>query len=287
MRVLALGSVIALFALSDGRAQIKTPDQVRPTGLLVNHRVAEYFGETYTSRPQEDFVFFRGEPITYRVAVHNMGDTESALVLESTDPQRLFTVEALKAPPLPPEKANIERPSFRDRYLDEVDIDVKLSFSSPIKTWPGGEMPISPDRETRLNPKEAVEWVVNVPTDLDPGLYRIVVKVNGSERGGRPLRSFARFRFEVRALTADAQPEILRRQASRLWSKEDFIAARQAVAELLKVHPNSAEGYGILGMIADREGNRDEAAGHRAKASEIIQANRDELFLKYQSKRLH
>ena len=252
----------------------------------MNHRVAEYFGEAYTSRPQEDFVFFRGEPIAYRVAVHNMGDTESALVVESSDPQRLFTVEALKSPPLPAGKANIERPSFKDRYLDEVDVDVNLSFSSPIKTWPGGEMPISPERETRLNPKEAVEWVVNVPTDLEPGLYRIVVKVNGSERGGRPLRSFARLRFEVRAAAPESQPELLRRQASRAWSNGNLIAARQAVAELLKVHPDSAEAYGILGMIADREGNKSEADSHRAKANEIIQGNRDQLFLKYEGKRV-
>jgi hypothetical protein len=113
------------------------------------------------------------------------------------------------------------------------------------------------------------------------------VKVNGSERGGRPLLSFARFRFEVRPPTPEAQPELLRRQAARLWYKEDFIAARQAVAEMLKVHPNSAEAYGILGMIADREGKSAEAATHRTRADEIIQNKRDELLLKFEGQFLH
>ena len=56
---------------SDGVAQTNTPGQVRLTGLLVNQRVAEYFGEVYTRTSLEDFVFFQGEPITYRVAVQN------------------------------------------------------------------------------------------------------------------------------------------------------------------------------------------------------------------------
>lgn len=83
------------------------------------------------------------------------------------------------------------------------------------------------------------------------------------------------------------QPEVLRRQAARLCSKEDFIAARQAIAELLKVHPNSAEAYGILGIIAQREGRSDEAAIHRALANEIIQNRQDQLLIKFQGQTLH
>jgi hypothetical protein len=282
--------VFALFGLtvhSDGVAQTNTPGQVRLTGLLVNQRVAEYFGEVYTRTSLEDFVFFQGEPITYRVAVQNVGTTESVLVLASTNPQQLFTVEGLKAPPIPDERITIKRPVSNGRFLDEVDFDLPLRVSPPVKTWPGGSLPIALEREIRLDSKEGVEWAVDLPTDLEPGLYRIVVKVNGSERGGRSLRSFARFRFEVRAPTADAQPEILRRQASRLWSKEDFIAARQAIAELLKVHPNSAEGYGILGLIADREGNSAEAAAHRTRANQITQEKLDALQVKYRGQTLH
>jgi len=287
MRVIALFAAGALLALSEGVAQVKTPADVKPPVLLVNHRVAEYFGETYTKRSREDFVFFQGEVIAYRVAVHNMGNTESTLVLASTDPMRFFTVEALKSPPLTPEKLGAERPSFNGRYLDEVDVDVPLRVSSPFKTWPGGTFSIPLEREIRLDPKEGVEWQVHLPTDLEPGLYRIVVKVHGSDRSGRPLLSFARFRFEVRPPTPEAQPELLRRQAARLWYKGDSIAARQAVAELLKVHPNSAEAYGILGMIADREGKSAEAATHRTRANEIIQNKRDELLLKFGSQTLH
>jgi len=287
MRVIAIVATCAVITLSDGVAQVNTPADVKSPGLFVNHRVAEYFGETYTKISREDFVFFQGEAIAYKVAVHNMGNTESTLVLASTDPARLFTVEALKSPPLTPEKLGAERPSFKGRYLDEVDVDVPLRVSAPFKTWPGGSFSIPLEREIRLDPKEGVEWEVQVPTDLEPGLYRIVVKVNGSDRGGRSLLSFARFRFEVRPPTPEAQPELLRRQAARLWSKEDFIAARQAVAELLKVHPNSAEAYGILGMIAAREGNSAEAATHRTRANEIIQNKRDELLLKFGSQTLH
>lgn len=287
MRVTALAATFVLLGLSTGVAQVNTPADVKPPGLLVNHRVAEYFGESYTKRSREDFVFFQGEPIAYKVAVHNMGNTESALVLVSADPTRLFSVEALKSPPLPPEKLGLERPSFNGRYLDESDVNVPLRVSSPFKTWPGGTFSIPLEREIRLEPKEGVEWEVQLPTDLEPGLYRIVVKVNGSDRGGRPLLSFARFRFEVRAATPDMQPEMLRRQAARLWSKENFVAARQAIAQLLKVHPNSAEAYGILGMIAQREGRSDEAAIHRARASEIIQNRKDELLIKFQGQTLH
>ncbi len=287
MRVTALAATFALLGLSGGVAQVNTPADVKPPGLLVSHRVAEYFGESYTKTSREDFVFFQGEPITYKVAVHNMGTTESALVVASTDPLRFFTVEALKSPPLPPEKLGLERPSFNGRYLDEIDVDVPLRVSSPFKTWPGGTFSIPLEREIRLDPKEGVEWEVHLPTDLEPALYRIVVKVNGSNRDGRPLLSFARFRFEVRAATPDMQPEVLRRQAARLCSKEDFIAARQAIAELLKVHPNSAEAYGILGIIAQREGRSDEAAIHRALANEIIQNRQDQLLIKFQGQTLH
>ena len=282
MRVFALVAAFAVVALSDGAAQFKTPDQIRPTGLLVGHRVEEYFGDKYTATPLETFVFFRGEPVTYRISVLNVGALESALVIDSTDAQRLFTVSGFKAPPIPPEKITLERPASNDRFLDEVDIDVTLRVSSPIKTWPGGgASAISLDRETRLAPQEGLDWIVNLPTDFEPGLYRVIVKLNGFERGGRSLRGFAHFRFEVRPSTPDAQPELLRRQATRLWVKEEFGRAREAVAELLKVHPNSAEAYGILGMIADREGKGAEAVTHRTRATEIIQARRDELLIRY------
>src|SRR5688572_30076074 len=156
MRVIGLLAAIALLSTSDGVAQFNTPDQIKPSGLLVGHRVDEYFGESYTSRPRDGFLFFRGEPITYRVNVLNMGSAESALVVTSTDLERLFAVEAYKAPLIPAEKFNLLRPFSNGRYLDEIDVEVPLRVSPPTKTWAGGAFSIPMEPEIRLNPKEGI-----------------------------------------------------------------------------------------------------------------------------------
>jgi hypothetical protein len=57
--------VFALFGLtvhSDGVAQTNTPGQVRLTGLLVNQRVAEYFGEVYTGHLSKTSYSFKVNP---------------------------------------------------------------------------------------------------------------------------------------------------------------------------------------------------------------------------------
>lgn len=230
-------------------------------------------------------MFFQSEPIAYQVMVVNTGDVESALLLGSTDLQRLFSVDAFKAPLVPPDKFNIERPFSNGRDLDELDIDMPVVVSSPVKTWAGGAYPISMETETRLEPRDGIEWRVSLPTDLEPGLYRVLVRVNGTERGERPLRSFAMFRFEVRPLTTEALFEVLRRQAFRAWSEKDFITARRIAHELLAVHRNSAEAYRILALVSDAEGKRDEAALHRGILNEILRNGRDELLLKYRKER--
>src|SRR5688572_5692050 len=147
-------------------------------------------------------------------------------------------------------------------------------------------MDIPLERETPVDPGESVELVVNVPSlGLETGLYRFVVKVNATDRAGRPVKGSAELSFELRPGSAEAQPEILRREALRRVAKEDYIGAREAVADLLQIHPNSVHAYGILATIATKEGKNAEAATHRATADAISRAGRDQLLEKYKSKR--
>jgi len=251
----------------------------------VGYRVEEYFGETYTSPARQEFVFFQGEPISFQMMVGNLGAATATLVIEASDPQRLFQVRAFKAPPLPAEKT-ADRPLSADRrrFEDEGAVTLPVVFSSPKKTWAGGVFDIQLERETVLDPREYLEWVIRVPSgDLERGYYRVEVRVNGTQ-GGQPLREFANIRFEVRARTKEDEPELLRREVLRRFSKQDFDGARQAVGDLLRIHPNSGAAYSVLASIADAEGKRDEAATHRRSADAITKAGRDELLLKYAAK---
>ena len=142
-------------------------------------------------------------------------------------------------------------------------------------------MDIQLQRENPLEVGDSIQWLFNViSTDLEPGLYRLFVKLNATDRGV-PLPGFADLRFEVRARTAENQPEILRREAARRLEKRDYEGAREAATELLKLHPNSAHAYGYLATIAEREGKAAEAARLRGRAEQIVKNNSDTLRLKY------
>lgn len=279
MRLIALIIAILVAYSVNGSAQT---DVLPPSGLQVGYHIEEDFGLFYSARTRQDFVFFRGEPITFRLQIGNLGP--ASVVFATTTPDRPFELRAFKAPPLPPGFTG-ERPRVITnprRYQDEQDIDLQTHFSAPVRAWPGGKSDVRLERETSLDPGEGLEWVLSVPSaDLDPGLYRIEARVNGEQRGRGALQDYATVRFEVRAASVEQQPEILRREALRRFSKQDHEGSRQAVAALLKVHPNSSQARLILAIVADAEGRKDEAAGHRANADAILRGGRDELLVKY------
>jgi hypothetical protein len=282
MRFITRLSIVILLAAGHSSAQVR-PAQQSESGLLVGNRVDDYFGESYTSPPRQSFVFFTGEPIAFRLVIRNLGPANTALLMDGATPDQQFGVHGFVA--ALPSGQLIERRVVGNKFEDEREINVPIVFSTPMKVSSGGTSAIKLDTETLLDPRENIEWVMNVPSnDLEPGLYRFVVSVNGRQSGGRPLQGFGNFRFELRQRDSNDEPEILRREGLRRLFKEDYIGARQAVAELLRLHPNSYEAYETLEMIADREGKSSEAAGHRKNAEAILLGGRDELLIKYTPK---
>lgn len=283
MRIVNALAILFLVLSGSGLAQVVPP----PSGLRVGFRVEEYFSESYIAKSREGVVFFPGEPITFRLIVRNMGSASTSLSVESVEPSQLFTIMAFKAPWVSPESAS-ERPIRGGRFFDEDDFEIPISFSTPVRASSEQTSDLRLGLDTVLSPTESVQWVISIASaTLTPGLYRTVVKVNGTERTERevrPLQDFANIRFEVRPRSADAQPEIVRREALRRFFKEDYQGARQAVADLLRIHRNSYDAYRTLEMIANAEGNSDEAARHRNAAEEINRGDRDELRRNFNQK---
>jgi hypothetical protein len=268
MRIIAILITVVLLVPVASPAQVTSnPPTPEISGLLVGSRIEEYFGETYTTRSRESFVFFQGEPVSFRVIVRNMSPRETSLIVGSTDASQLFRVQGFVANSSAPES----RPGDSSKYLDQRGINLPIGFSLPIQAWAGGVLDVPLARETVLEAGESIQWLVGISSaGLDAGLYRVVIRVNGTERGGRPLQGFVDFGFEVRARSAEAQPEILRREASRRLSRADYAGARQAVADLLRVHPNSAIAHDVLASVADAEGRKDEAANHRRNVAAVV-----------------
>ena len=264
MRVLALLTSVALLLPGYAAAQVRfptaTPDQIRPTGLGTGYRVEQYPWEEYTERAAFGVVgevYFVGEPITYRLEVGNLGPGATALLLPTTDPQQLFRIQ-------------IDGPRRA--------VTIPVAFASPVKTRNGTSTGVSWNREMPLEPGEILEVVVSIPSvDLEPGPYRFEIRINGTDGEQRPVRGLIRFSFELRPRSAEYQREILSREATRRFLKDDFVGARQAAAELLRVHPNSVSAYSILSLVADHEGKKKDAAAYRAKVADILRAGRDPL----------
>src|SRR5687768_15974850 len=104
MRILAPIATIAVLLSCNW-----TTHAAQQSGLLVGFRVDEYFSATYTERSREDAVFFRGEPIRFRLIVRNMGPADTSLAVASTDSRQLFRIDGFRAPALPPESPTQRR----------------------------------------------------------------------------------------------------------------------------------------------------------------------------------
>jgi hypothetical protein len=138
------------------------------------------------------------------------------------------------------------------------------------------------ERDTPLDPSETIEWALTVPsTNLEPGLYRFVIRMNATDSAQRPVDGFTSFAFEVRSASAEHQPEILRREVRRRILLNDRGGARAAAADLLRAHPNSYIAESLLAELTD---NATEAATHRQNAQAILKSGRDALLVKYLSK---
>jgi len=291
--VKATGLVLSMVLLFPGISGAQppyrylTPADIKPDGLMLGHRPEDYLSEVYARPSRTGFLLFEGEPIAIRLAVGNIGSSVTSVIVQSTDPLQLFKVAAFKAP-LTTESSDNRgwSGSPRGRYRDELPVHVPVEFSNPEKAWPGGRFPLRMERETVLDPRDAVEWVVTLPANLEPGLYRFVIDIDATDRQARPVPSFTSFGVEVQPRSADALPEILRRAALRSFFKDDYASAREAAADLLRIYPNASAAYHVLAMVAETEGKKAEATAHSSKAAAIVRAGRDELLLKNRAGRI-
>jgi hypothetical protein len=291
LRAIGLLISIALLIPGDGGAQVpyRSPDDLKPRDgrLMLGYRPEAYFSEMYALYSRTGLLFFEGEPIAIRLAVGNIGPAVTSLIVKTTNPLQLFQVAAFKAPltnEIPDNRGWSSGP--RGRYRDELPVHVPIQFSNPQKAWPGGTFDLRMEAETVLDPHDAVEWVVTVPSNLEPGLYRFVVDMNATDREGRPIPSFTSFGVEIRPRTPDAQPEILRRAALRSFFNEDYAGARRTAADLLRIHPNASAAYHVLAMVAEKEGKKAEATAHENTAAAIVRTGRDHLLLKNRGGRI-
>ena len=259
-----------------------------PSRLVAGAGVAEYYGEGYVRRSPvspSSFVFFRGERVTFRVGVSNLGDVPETLVTGTDRATDLFAVTAFKAPPVDSGSEIIERAWRNDRFVDETSVTLPLEVEpNAWKLWPGNKYQLDPGREFLLGPHEGVEWNVGVSTgDLTPGLYRVDLKIRALDSQQRPVLGFGRFSFDVRPRTAEARVELARRDALRHLGAENYVEARRAVATILALNPDSYFGHGALALIAEAEGKTDEATTHRNRARDVLRQRRDALLLQYKN----
>ena len=111
-----------------------------------------------------------------------MGPGTNGSSLPTTDPQQLFHIQ-------------VDGPRRA--------ATIPVAFSSPVKTRNDRTTDVSWNREMPLEPGKIVEVVMSIPSaDLEPGPYRFEIRMNGTDREQRPVRSLIRFSFELRPRTA-------------------------------------------------------------------------------------
>jgi predicted Zn-dependent protease len=104
-----------------------------------------------------------------------------------------------------------------------------------------------------------------------------IAAVGTDERQRHVLPS--RFRFEVRARSAEAQAELLRREALREYLKGDYAAAESTIAALLQEHPNSFEAYVIRGDVLKAQGKGADASRAYERALALVAAGADARYV--------
>jgi Flp pilus assembly protein TadD len=76
----------------------------------------------------------------------------------------------------------------------------------------------------------------------------------------------------VRSRSPEAQPELLRRDVVRAFANGDYSAAETAVAQLLRVYPNSTDAYIVLGDIEKSRGRTAQAnANYQGSVPSLVE----------------
>src|SRR5207253_1672689 len=89
--------------------------------------------------------------------------------------------------------------------------------------FPGGRLAVALTERLPLDAKESIEWRGQLDSRrLTPGLYRLSVRIRGRDGTSRAIRAQgASLYFEVRALTAATQLELLYRTIVRHFLAEE------------------------------------------------------------------
>jgi len=252
-------------------AVISATAQSLPSPLVMRVTVGEYFSEEYTARPSAParYVFFEGEAVILRIAVGNDRDETEGLVPMAQVPQDLFVVEVSKEDNLIPMQIAFDEATWK------------------VLPGSGGRLLVALDDPLELGQYESLEWKATLNSqDLSPGAYHITMRIRAADGTSRPVRNQAApFVFEVRASTSVVMPEILRREADRQFVNQHYAAAREAVAALLLIHPNSALAHLTRSRIAQAEGFSAEWQAEITQARTLLTSGSDALFLQFASPR--
>jgi hypothetical protein len=236
--------------------------------FLLRVTTAEYFGETYVERPAggASFVFFEGEPIKVRLAI-DCETVDDELVLTSLEPNVIFPITVTR---------------------DNLPIDVQMTFGNVNRIGrDGSAASMRLSERIRLQAGERLEWRAQLSTALDPGLYRLSFDIRASDSQSRAVAPrVPALSFEIKASTQQYRAEILRRAALRhvfTGGEPDLKRAEGAVSELLRLNPTSVDAYLVRELIAQARGLRDAARTDRRKASEIIDADQDQMLIRFKT----
>lgn len=236
---------------------------VPPLMLLVN--VREYFSETYTRRPPHEtgalFVYFVNEPVRMRLEIANRSDTHETLLTAAAHVREAVRVR-----------------TFHNG--EPADIPVSISADG-WRTTGYSETPLNWERGMGIGPRGTLKWHVEVlGQPLKAGFYRLEFGVLATDEQSRPIAPQApTFQFEVREPSTADEPEILRRDAMRLFGAGRYPEAERAVTRLLQRHPSSYEAHLIRGQIQVKMGRPDAAAQHFARALALLEPGADSLFI--------
>lgn len=256
--------------------------------LTIFASYAEYDGEEYTEPPfRAGQVYFSTEPIAFRLRVVNKGGKTTTLRSSTPGVERPITFVSYWSPKVAASSAARSEPrcgpGSDGKYEDEqlVPMSVELR-GQPLKVWAGGRFEVQPGAELSLEPAEELEWRVEVANvNLVPGFYRVEVRTGITDAELRPVSGPVSFSFEWRAAADQDRPEIIRRQAYRYLRSKEYEAARQAVAELRRIHPTSYHAWMVLAEVAAAEANRADAQAHLERARELLGSGRDTLYQKF------
>jgi len=226
-----------------------------------------YLSPAYAAHRVDPFayLFYPGEPVMARIRVFNQGESPVTLVPMATVPQELFVIETTR---------------------DGLPIALQLRFAEGVaRFFSGGEYPYSLDQSLRFDQSEGLEWHATLLNgSLPAGLYALTVHVRAVDQDSRPVApNTPTFHFEVRTPTEEDRPEILVREADRHFRSGEYVEARAAVAELLRIHPRSAIAHMMRQRIASAEGNRAEVIAAIKQARTLLSTGQDELLLKFRS----